>query len=523
MLSTTVTAILAILLWNQAHFVGSQCTSINQLACYASENPNNPCSYARTGFGHVYPDLLSSQTVGKYGPVLLQDRFLILKIQNGNRERIPVRIGHAKGSGASGYFQVTHDVSKYTKAAFLQPNTTTEVVIRFSTQVGEIGSADTTVDAKGFAVKFKTADGIFDFVGLNLPVFGSLDAMNLADLLHSRMKNPVTHLQDLRAFWDTASLMPETMLFILFFFSKTAFIKSYSYMDGHYIHTVRLVNKQYESIFAKLIFTSNAQNKSYFNSTVETLTTAGFYPEFLTKDLYDLIATKNYPTWTLNLQIMTEEQAKTFKYNIFDPTKYWNTTDFPLIPVGQLVLDRNPVNYFNEVEQSAFAPANLVPGIEATPDRLFSARLFAYRDAQFYRLGRNHNEIPVNMCPFAVRNYERDGFMNVGPNGGSGPNYFPNSYNGPNNNRDRYYEELPYKLSGTVDRTFLGDEDNFSQCQAYVNSLSDADLRTLIANMAFSFIGVDKPTIDRAIKKLMVPISTKFANLFREALTQLPQ
>ncbi len=425
--------------------------------------------------------------------------------------------------GAFGYFQVTHDVSKYTRAAVLQPKTRTRVAIRFSTQVGEIGSADTLIDAKGFAVKFYTQDGNWDFVGLNMPVFGSRDPMNLIDLLHSRMKNPVTHIQDLRMFWDTAAERPETLLFILFFFSKTAFIQSYSFMDGHAIHTFKLVNKRYESVFAKFIFTSNAQNKTYFNSSVEALTTAGFYPEYLTKDLYDLIATEKYPTWTLNLQIMTEEQAKSFKYNILDSTKFWNTTDFPLIPVGQLVLDRNPTNYFNDVEQAAYAPSNLVPGIEATPDRLLSGRLFAYRDAQFYRLGRNHDQLPINSCKFAIRNYERDGFMNVGSNGGSGPNYFPNNYNGPNNNKDRYYDELPFKVSGTVDRIDLGDEDNFSQCKAYVNSLSPTDLNTLLANMAFSFIGVDNATISRVIEKMMIPVSTGFANAFKQALAKLPQ
>ncbi|KAG4070077.1 hypothetical protein HA402_013737 [Bradysia odoriphaga] len=441
-------------------------------------------------------------------------------MQRANREHIPVRIGHAKGAGAFGYFQVTHNVSKYTRSAFLQPNTRTDVVVRFSTQVGEIGSADTTIDAKGFAVKFKTLDGIFDFVGLNMAVFGHKDPILLPDLLHSRMKNPVTHVQDINMFWDMAAERTETLLFILMFFSKTAYIKSYTYMDGHAIHTFKLVNAKYEPTFAKFIFTSDAQNKKYFNDTVEALTTAGFYPEFLTQDLYDLIAKKEFPSWTLNLQVMTEEQAKNFKYSIFDPTKYWNTTEFPLIPVGKLVLDRNPTNYFNDVEQAAYSPANLVPGIEATPDRLLQGRLFAYRDAQFYRLGRNHNELPVNSCPFAIRNYERDGFMNVGENGGSGPNYFPNNYNGPTNNRDRYYKELPFEVCGTADRN-LGEEDNFSQCKAYVNSLSVSDQQTLLANMAFSFVNVNDATVKRVIEKMIMPISRDFANRFKQELSKI--
>lgn len=425
-------------------------------------------------------------------------------------------------AGAFGYFKVTHDISNYTRAAFLQPGKVTNVVARFSTQVGEIGSSDTTVDSKGFAVKFYTEDGNYDFVGLNMPIFGHRDPMILPDLLHSRMKNPQTHYQDLNAFWDIASERPETMLFILFFFSKTAFVRSYSHIDGFAIHTFKLVNRHYEPIYAKFTFTSDAKNKTYF-TTPEALTAAGFTPEILTKDLYDSIATQNYPTWTLNLQLMTYKQARHFRYSPFDSTKFWNSTEFPLVPVGKLVLNRNPTNYFNDVEQSAFCPTRLVPGIEPTPDRLFVARTFAYRDAQIYRLGINHDQIPVNRCPFGANNYERDGFMNVGSNGGNGPNYFPNTYNGPTENNDPYYKELPFEACDDVDRIDLGDEDNFEQCQAYVNSLSPADIQALVDNMAYSFIYVERRIRDKSIKNLMDPISKNFVNQFKLALQKLQQ
>lgn len=396
------------------------------------------------------------------------------------------------------------------------------MVARFSTQVGEIGSADTAVDAKGFAVKFYTEDGNYDFVGLNIPIFGHRDPTILPDFLHARMKNPQTHLQDFNSFWDIASERPEVMPFVLHFFSKTAFVQSYRYIDGFAIHTFKLVNRDNEPIYAKFTFTSDAKNKSYFTVT-EALTAAGFTPEYLTKELYDSIATKNYPIWTLNLQLMTYKEAKRFRYSPFDATKFWNTTEFPLIPVGKLVLNRNPTNYFNDVEQAAYCPTRLVPGIEPTPDRLLIARLFAYRDAQIYRLGINHNQIPVNRCPFEAKNYERDGFMNVGSNGGNSPNYYPNTFYGPNNNNDPYYNELPFEVRGDVDRIDLRDENNFEQCQSYVNSLSAADVQTLLENMAFSFTGVYPRIIQKVLDNLMNPISKDFGNKFKLVLKTLQQ
>lgn len=409
-------------------------------------------------------------------------------------------------AGAFGYFKVTNDISDLTRASFLQPGKVTNVFTRFSTQVGEIGSADTTVDAKGFSIKFYTEDGNHDILGLNLPVFGTREAMLLPDFLHSRMKNPQTHVQDLNMFWDISSERPETMLFILFFFSRTAYTRSYRFIDGFAIHTFKLVNRNNKPIYAKFIFTSDAKDKKYF-TTVEALTAAGFTPEYLTKELYDSIATKHYPTWTLNLQIMTYKQAEHFRYSPFDATKYWNTTEFPLIPVGKLVLNRNPHNYFNDVEQSAFCPTRLVPGIETTPDRLLHARMFAYHDAQLYRLGVNNDQIPVNRCPFGTKNYERDGFMNVGSNGGNGPNYFPNTFNGPTNNNNPYYNELPFEVCGDVDRIDLGDEDNFSQCKSYMNSLSADEIEALVENMSFAFTGVNPRITQKVMNNLINPVS----------------
>lgn len=315
----------------------------------------------------------------------------------------------------------------------------------------------------------------------------------------------------------------------MLFFSRTSYPKSYRYIDGHAIHTFRLVNKNFEPIFAKFQLTSDQVNKTYFNSTLGALVTAGLFPEYLTQDLYDSIATQQYPSWTLNIQTMTEKQAKKFKYNIFDATKYWNTTQFPLQPVGKLVLNRNPINYFNDVEQAAYSPGNLVPGIEATPDRVFQGRLFAYPDGQICRLGINRNLLPVNACPFA-KNYERDGFMNYGPNGLDGPNYYPNTCNGPAENRDRYNNEYPYVVKNEefgdgirVDRYDSRYEDNFSQCQEYLNSLTSAERKFLVDNMAFSFLHVSQELTKRCVENLMAPISTRFAAEFSSALKELQQ
>lgn len=421
-------------------------------------------------------------------------------------------------AGAFGYFKVTHDVRHLTKAAFLQPGAVTDVVVRFSTQVGELGSADTAPDAKGFAIKFYTPEGNYDFVGLNFPAFGNRDAMDITDLTHARMKNPVTHLQDYNVFYDIAAERQETMLFILMFFARTAFPTSYRFIDGFAIHTFKMVNDCNEETLVKLTFTSDAPNKSYF-SILDALVTGGVYPEYLTKDLYDSIANKTYPTWTLNLQVMTEKQAKVYPYSPFDPTKYWNITEFPYIPVGKLTLNRNPTNYFNDVEQAAFCPGNLVPGIEPTPDRLLHARMFAYGDAQVYRLGVNNFQLPVNRCPFGVKNYMRDGHMNVGPNGGDGPNYFPNKFNGEaTNNNKRYFNEQSFKVSGVVDRIDLKDEDNFTQCREYLGSLSSADVETLLGNMALSFADVYPQILQRFLKNSIDPISKEFGLKFRAAL-----
>lgn len=391
--------------------------------------------------------------------------------------------------------------------------------MRFSTQVGEIGSADTAIDMKGFAVKCYTEEGIHDFVFLNNVVFGHRDPMILPDLLHARMKNPQTHLQDPNAFWDVASLRPETLLFILIFYSRVSFVKSYTFMDGFGIHTFKLVNKRNEPTLVKFTFTSDAKNKSYF-TIPEALTTAGFSPEYLTKDLYDKIANKTYPSWTLNIQVMTPKQARDFQYNPFDSTKYWNTTQFPLIPIGKLVLDRNPTNYFNDVEQSAYCPTRMVPGIEATPDRLLIARMFAYRDAQIYRLGINHDQLPINKCPYGTRNYHRDGFMHIDSNGGNSPNYFPNSFNGPTDNDDTYYNELRYEQCGTVDRIDLKDEENYLQCREYVDSLSEADLDILTGNLALALGDVYPRILDQVFDNLMTKISKKFEYKLRKALKQ---
>lgn len=372
-------------------------------------------------------DQASITTGKKEGYTMMQDFHLMEKLAHFNRERIPERVVHAKGAGAFGHFEVTNDLSKHTKAAvFSKVGKKTDVFLRFSTVGGEKGSADSARDPRGFALKFYTEEGNYDIVGNNTPVFFIRDAIKFPDFVHTQKRNPQTNLHDADMFWDFLSLTPESVHQVTILFSDRGTPKDYRHMDGHSSHTFMWYNSKNEYVWVKYHFKSTLGFKTLTAKEAETL--AGSNADHATEDLFKAIEKKEYPTWNVSVQIMTPEQAKKYKFDPFDVTKVWYHSDFPLIPLGKLVLDKNPENFHAEVEQAAFSPANLVPGVAASPDKLLQGRLFSYADAHRWRLGANNHMIPVNApkCPF--HNKQRDGMMAVDGNGGSAKNYFPNTF-----------------------------------------------------------------------------------------------
>lgn len=384
-----------------------------------------------TGSGMpVSNDQASITTGGREGYTMLQDVHLVEKLAHFNRERIPERVVHAKGAGAGGYFEVTNDLSAYTRADFLsEVGKRTEIFARFSTVGGEKGSADAERDPRGFAVKFYTEEGNYDIVGNNTPVFFIRDAIKFPDFIHTQKKNPQTNLPDPDMFWDFLSLTPESLHQVTILFSDRGTPQDYRHMDGHSSHTYMWYNKDNEYVWVKYHFKTDQGYKTLTAQEAEHL--KGSDPNHATRDLYQAIEQGEYPTWTVYVQIMTQEQAKLYRFDPFDVTKVWYHADFPLIELGKMVLNRNPDNFFAEVEQAAFAPSNFVPGVGASPDKLLQGRMFAYADAHRYRLGANHLQIPVNASKHAAAmSNMRDGYMSVDGNGGKQPNYYPNTVPG---------------------------------------------------------------------------------------------
>lgn len=490
-----------------------------QLSCYSSTHFNATKKFAQTAHGINYPSLTASQAIGTQGPILLQDAFLIEKMQSFNRERIPERVVHAKGASAMGFFKVTNDIRKYTKAGFLKTvGDITRVAVRFSTVGGESGSADTNIDPKGFATKFYTQEGIFDLVGNNIQVFAVRDPMLFPDLNRSRKRNPQTHLQDPTAWWDMTSLRPEMTMHTLYLFSDISTPKSLTYIDGAGVHTFKMVNKNGASVYVKFHWTSNQKNKEYFTPD-ESVQTAGANPDVLLKDLFDRIEKNDYPSWNLSIQVMTFDQAEKHPQNPFDVTKFWKPEDYPMILVGKMTLNENPKDYFTQVEQLAFSPSHMIPGIEPSPDRMLHARIFSYPDAQMYRLGVNFAQIPVNRCPFQVHTYQRDGVMNVGTNGAGGPNYFPNSFNGLHPTGENSVKQFVFSVSGDVDRLDTGDDDNFSLPKHYLDKyVNDDEKNRIITNIA-AFLGKADIAVQRNFVNLIAyNISNEFGDSLKKAL-----
>jgi len=455
-----------------------------------------------TGAGCPVGDKTNSMTVGSRGPILLQDHVLVDELAHFDRERIPERVVHAKGAGAFGYFEVTHDISKYCKAAvFDQVGKQTPIAVRFSTVGGESGSADTARDPRGFAVKFYTEDGNWDLVGNNTPIFFIRDPILFPSFIHTQKRNPQTHLKDPDAFWDFITLRPETSHQVSFLFSDRGTPQGYRHMNGYGSHTFKMVNGQDNPVYVKFHYKTNQGIKCFHRQQADDM--ARDDPDFAIRDLYNAIAEGDFPSYTMFIQVMTFEEAEKFEFNPFDLTKVWPHATFPLIPVGKLVLNKNAKNYFAEVEQLAFSPAHLVPGIEPSPDKMLQGRLFSYSDTHRHRLGANYLQIPVN-CPYrtSVKNYQRDGPMTVDTNQEGCPNYFPNSFSGPVDDVRKYSESKFQAPSADVARFNSADEDNFTQCGIFFRDVLSADERfRLVDNIASHIQNAQDFLQERAVKQ----------------------
>lgn len=434
-----------------------------------------------------YQDSLS---VGNRGPLLLQDYFLHEKLAQFNRERIPERIVHAKGSGAYGTFTTTQDITHLTRAKFLNEiGKQTRVFLRFSTVGGEKGSADTERDPRGFAIKFYTEDGNYDLVGNNTPVFFIKDARKFPDFIHTQKRDPYTNCKSATMLWDFWSLNPESLHQVAILMSNRGTPYGYRFMHGYGSHTFSMINTANERVYVKFHFRSQQGIKNF--TAKQAADMKGVDADFAQRDLITAIDKGEYPRWTLFIQTMTEEQTKTFRWNPFDVTKVWPQKEFPLQEVGFLELNENPQNYFANVEQAAFAPAHLIDGISFSPDKMLQGRILAYPDAQRYRLGGNYEQLPVNRCPFMVTNYHRDGQMRFDDNGGASPNYFPNSFD--EHIEDKNYAEPAIPLDSSVADHFdrnAADDDHYTQPGDLYRLLAEEEKQAMIHNITDSMSGI---------------------------------
>ena len=445
-----------------------------------------------TGFGTPVDNDLNSMTAGPKGPVLVQDVHLIDKLSHFDRERIPERVVHAKGAGAHGYFEVSRDVTKYTRAKFLSKvGQKTEVVARFSTVGGERGSADSERDPRGFAVKFYTEEGNYDMVGNNTPVFFIRDPLKFPDFIHTQKRNPATNLKDPDMFWDFLSLTPESIHQVTILFSDRGTPRSYRNMNGYSSHTYMWYNAKGEHSWIKYHFKTEQGIENFAGPEAERM--RGVDPDVATRDLHAAIAAGKHPAWRVEVQIMTPEQAKTYRFDPFDVTKVWPHADFPPVAIGRMVLDRNPENYFAEVEQAAFSPGNFVLGIGPSPDKMLQGRLFSYHDTHRHRLGPNYHLLPINAPKAApMASYQRDGAMRFDGNGGGGPNYWPNSFGAPA--PDPAYAVPSIEVSGTAARhaVTLGDVDFVQAGALFRRVMTDTDREHIVANIVGNLKGAQR-------------------------------
>jgi catalase len=441
-----------------------------------------------TAAGIPVGDNQNSLTAGPRGPLLVQDWQLFEKHAHFNRERIPERVVHAKGSAAYGTFTVTQDISRYSKAAiFAKVGKQTEALLRFSTVAGEKGAADAERDVRGFALKFYTEEGNWDLVGNNTPVFFVRDPYKFPDFIHTQKRDPKTNLRNPTAMWDFWSLSPESLHQVTILFSDRGLPRNYRQMHGFGSHTYSLINARGERVWVKFHFKSLQGVVNI--SEAESAQTIGADRESHQRDLVEAIERGDFPRWRVMIQVMTEDQAKQTPYDPFDLTKVWPHGDFPLIEVGVLELNRNPDNYFAEVEQASFSPANVVPGISHSPDKMLQFRIFSYADAHRHRLGVNYEALPVNKPRCPVHNYHRDGAMRFDGNDGAKVNYEPNSFGGPK--EDHRFKEPPLPIEGAADRyDHRAGNDDYTQAGNLFRLMSHAERDRLMDAIAGAMNGV---------------------------------
>jgi catalase len=455
-----------------------------------------------TASGKPYAENEDSKSVGARGPLLLEDFILHEKMAHFNRERIPERVVHAKGSAAFGTFTVTHDITKYTKAKiFAEVGKKTDMLLRFSTVGGEKGSADTERDPRGFALKFYTEDGNWDLVGNNTPVFFVKDPKKFGDFIHTQKRDPYTNMKSPTMMWDFWSLNPESLHQVTILMSDRGTPHGYRHMHGFSSHTFSFINSNNERHYVKFHFLTKQGIKNFTDAEAGAMKSQD--PDFAQRDLLDNIDAGNFPRWDMKIQVMTEAESRTYHINPFDLTKVWPHGDYPLIDVGVIELNRNPDNYFQDVEQAAFAPAHVVDGIGFSPDKMLQGRILSYPDAQRYRLGANYEQIPVNRCPYFTNNYQRDGQMRIDGNGGRLPNYFPNSFD--NITVDESYkepsQELESNVSGWYDRNAEGENDHYTQPGNLFRLMVPGQQQNLISNIVGAMSGIAGPKREEIINR----------------------
>ncbi len=456
-------------------------------------------TYLTTASGAPVADNQNSRSAGPRGPVLLDDFHLIEKLAHFNRENIPERRVHAKGSGAYGTFTVTRDITRYTRAKLFEADgKQTPTFLRFSTVGGERGSADTERDPRGFALKFYTEEGNWDIVGNNTPVFFIRDPLKFPDFIHTQKRLPQSNLKSAQMMWDFWSHSPEALHQITILFSDRGIPDGYRHMHGFGSHTYSLINAQGERHWVKWHYKTQQGIKNL--APAEAARLAGTDPDYAQRDLFNAIERGEFPKWSVCIQIMSEAQAEAHHENPFDVTKTWSQKEFPLIEVGELELNRNPANYFAEVEQATFGPSNMIPGVGLSPDRMLQGRVFAYADAHRYRVGTNHQQLPVNAPRSPVNSYQRDGAMAFGSNGGAAPNYEPNSYaNAPRQAPE--YAEPPLALSGAAARhDHREDSDYYSHAGALFRLMNAEQKALLISNIAGAMAGVSEDVVQRQLQ-----------------------
>ncbi|MEU8784160.1 catalase [Streptomyces sp. NPDC048637] len=443
-----------------------------------------------------------SLSVSPDGPILLQDHYLIEKMAQFNRERVPERVVHAKGAGAYGFFQVTNDVSQFTKADLFQPGKTTEMLARFSTVAGEQGSPDTWRDPRGFALKFYTEDGNYDLVGNNTPVFFVRDTIKFQDFIRSQKRRPDNGMRDNDMQWDFWTLSPESAHQVTWLMGDRGIPKSYRHMNGYGSHTYMWVNAGGERFWIKYHFKTDQGIDFLTQADADRI--AGEDGDFHRRDLFEAIDGGNAPSWTLYVQVMPFADAPDYRFNPFDLTKVWPHGDYPLIEVGRMTLNKNPEDYFIHIEQAAFEPSNMVPGVGPSPDKMLLGRLFSYADTHRYRIGPNYAQLPPNRPHVPVHSYAKDGPMRYEPSRAARP-YAPNSYGGPAADTLRYGEPAGWETGGEMVReayTLRRDDDDFGQPGTMVRQvLDDAARDRLVGNVSGHLLnGVSRPVLDRALQ-----------------------